>query len=110
MRLLSHLPPGTIPEPLLDAVHDYLIEEIRDYARGRRHDVERGAETPELAALLISKYGQGMAKALEVLGLDVPVLQETGQRARELDPQFLEHQNERWAARPAGLSKGQPTA
>ncbi|VWC40305.1 hypothetical protein BLA23254_06914 [Burkholderia lata] len=44
-----------------------LIDEIQNYAAGRRSDVARGAETPAFAALMVEKYGEGLAKAAHLL-------------------------------------------
>ena len=52
----------------------------------RQRDVQRGAETPELAGLIVDEYGRGLAKAI--------------------DPTVTENRQRRWAARPAGLQIG----
>ena len=36
---------------------ELLVREVQKHASGRSRDVERGAETPRLAALLLQKYG-----------------------------------------------------
>ena len=38
---------------------EHLVREVQRYASGRGRGVERGAETPRLAALLLQKYGLG---------------------------------------------------
>ena len=40
--------------------------DLESYAKSRMNDVARGAETPELAGLLVQKYGYGLAKALQL--------------------------------------------
>lgn len=45
-----------------------VIEEIRSYADSRKNDILRGAETPALAALMVEKFGEGMAKMLSGFG------------------------------------------
>jgi len=81
-----------------------LIEEFRGYAHSRKNDVARGAETPELAALLVEKYGHGMVKAAQLLDFDPGSLMgEVDRLVAEIDPEVLANRKERWAARPAGL-------
>jgi hypothetical protein len=84
-----------------------LINEIRSYADGRKSDVARGAETPALAALLVEKYGEGMAKTLHLLGQDdgdlVRVIDEL---VREIDLQYPKHRQYRFQGRPVALSIG----
>ncbi|MGH9159618.1 MAG: hypothetical protein ACRD2X_06490 [Vicinamibacteraceae bacterium] len=98
MNHLKELPPGTIWPHLLEAIERDVIEEIRLYAQGRARDVARGAETPELAALLVDKYCQGMAKALHIAGVDSAVRAEGERLVREIDPEFDAHRESRWAA------------
>ncbi|WP_263356648.1 hypothetical protein [Acidicapsa ligni] len=79
--------------------------EIRQYAEGRRKDVARGAETPELAALLVQKYGYGVLKGVRIaLGRAIShdVLDE---EVAKIDPDWREHMHQRWAARPAEVDK-----
>jgi hypothetical protein len=83
-----------------------LIEELQRYAGNRSHDVSRGAETPALAALMIEKFGEGLAKAayfLEVEGA-VELDREIDRLVRHIDPQYPKHLQYRFEARPAGLS------
>lgn len=104
MQILKDLPDGTIWPHLLDAIERAVVSEIRQYADGRRANIARGAETHELAALLIDKYGAGMAQALAIAGIESTVRAETDRLVRELDPEFERHQAARWAARPAGIA------
>lgn len=86
-----------------------LSEEIRSHAASRMNDVARGAETPELAALLVEKYGMGLAKAAALAAdvFDVPAPDLTAEVDRvvaEIDPDAQSHRAKRWAQRPAGLT------
>jgi hypothetical protein len=90
-----------------------LLRELKSYAVGRKKDVARGAETPELAALLLDKYAWGVASALKLL--EFPARNFTAEADRlvlEIDPDFAENRKKRWAARPASLSfaPAEPTA
>jgi hypothetical protein len=104
MQILKDLPSGTIWPHLLDAIERQVLAEIDGYASSRKNDVARGAETAELAALLVDKYGEGLAKALHIAGIDSKVQQVTDRLVREIDPEFVEHRKARWAATPAGLA------
>ncbi|RQY14864.1 hypothetical protein DF117_27425 [Burkholderia stagnalis] len=82
-----------------------LIEEIQSYADGRKSDVARGAETPALAALMVEKYGEGLATAVHLMGADNShLMRELDRLVREIDPQYPKHRQYRFEARPAGLS------
>lgn len=104
MSHLKDLPPGTIWPQLLEAIERDVIQDIRLYAQGRARDVARGAETPELAALLVDTYCRGMATALHIAGLDSTVRAEGDRLVREIDPEFEAHREARRAARPASLN------
>lgn len=87
----------------------HLLALIADYAAGRRQDVARGRETPELAALLVQKYGYGLCAAVKVLCDETPgvaqaILAAIDAAVAALDPAWAEHARQRWAARPAGLT------
>jgi hypothetical protein len=104
MNHLKELSPGTIHPHLLVAIERDVIADIRRYAQGHVKEVMRGAETPELAALLVDKYCEGMASALRIAGLD-SVVQAVGDRlVREIDPQFEAHLEARWTARSLSLN------
>ena len=103
MGVLKDLPPGTIWPQLLEAIERQVIGEIQGYAESRRNDVARGAETAELAALMVEKYGQGMARALHIAGLDSQLHRELDRLVRDIDPAYEQNKKARWAARPAGL-------
>lgn len=82
-----------------------LIDEIQNYADGRKSDVARGAETPALAALMVEKYGEALAKAVHLLGADNShMMREIDRLVREIDPEYQKHRLYRFEARPAGLS------
>jgi len=92
---------------------DKLLEELQSYAGSRRNDVVRGAETPELAALIVEKYAVGgmaaIKAAVEAFNVPMSVFDEYGRIADqiclEIDPKGAENRKARWAARPAGVSK-----
>lgn len=104
MQVLKDLPIGTIWPHLLEQIERGIIADIRSYADARRSDIDRGAETPELAALLVEKYGAGLARALLIVGIDSGVQATTDLLVRSIDPEFEAHRRARWAAKPAGLA------
>jgi hypothetical protein len=83
-----------------------LIEEIQRYAKNRANDVSRGTETPALAALMVEKFGEGMAKSARLLDVDdaSELDREIDRLVREIDPQYHKHLQCRFEARPAGLA------
>jgi len=103
MKILKELPQGTIWPHLLEAIDQQVRADIEAYAASRRNDVRRGAETAELAAVMVDKYGAGLAAALNIAGIDSSVQTVTDQLVREIDPEFEAHRSARWAARPASL-------
>jgi len=87
---------------------DSLALKVKDYANGRAKDVERGAETPRLAALLLQKYGLGVIDTVSLIfgtprAAD-PISHVLDIETAKIDPQWREHNRERWAGRPADLS------
>jgi hypothetical protein len=70
MQILKDLPPGTIWPHLLEAIEVNVLSDLRSYAQSKQNDVERGADTPDLAALLVDKYCEGLAVALRIAGID----------------------------------------
>jgi hypothetical protein len=104
MKVLKDLPPGTIWPHLLEAIERKVIAEMQLYAESRKKDVVRGAETPGLAAVLVEKYGEGMARALHIAGLDSQVQREVDRLVREIDPDFETTKKARWAAKKAALT------
>lgn len=83
---------------------DKLIEE----AEGRKNDVKRGAETPRLAALMLQKYAKGLTDAVSLFADSVRAADNIYKLAdlliAEIDPDWREHDKQRWNARPADLS------
>lgn len=88
-------------------VIDRLVQKVKDYASGRAQNVARGAETPRLAALLLQKYGSGVVDAVSVI-YDTPraadqIYQVLDEETAKIDPQWREHDQERWLGRPADV-------
>jgi hypothetical protein len=88
-----------------------LVRQVRQYAGGRAKDVERGAETPRLAALLVQKYGRGVADAAAVL-LGNPrsadaIFRVVDEETARIDPMWREHDRERWSWKPADVPQTQ---
>jgi hypothetical protein len=82
-----------------------LLRELRSYAEGRKKDVDRGAETPALAALLVEKYAWGLATAVKLLEFPAQnITAEADKLVAEIDPYFSENKRKRWAGRPAGIT------
>ncbi|WP_426197193.1 hypothetical protein [Massilia sp. DWR3-1-1] len=84
-----------------------LVEKVREYARGRHSNVERGAETPELAALLLQKYGTGIVDAVATIfgtprAAD-PISRVVDEETEHLDFDWRVHAQARWAGRPAEI-------
>jgi hypothetical protein len=104
MTHLKDLPQGTIWPHLLESIERDVLEDIRSYASSRQNDVARGAESSELAALLVDKYCDGVAKALLIVGIDSQVRSEGDRLVRQIDPEFDAHRKARWAAKPAALA------
>lgn len=104
MNHLKELPHGVIWPHLLDAIERDVIADIRSYAASRASDVARGAETPELAALLVEKYCDGLCRALHIAGIDSGARAVGDRLVREIDPDFEIHKQARWSARPAALA------
>lgn len=93
----------------MDPMQERALTELRRYAANRLKDVARGAETRELAGLLVEKYGYGLAKALAIaceLAGQVPpdLARDIEAVVLEVDPDAVEHRRNRWDAAPAGLS------
>jgi hypothetical protein len=104
MNILMDLPAGAVPADVLTSIAEHVVADVESYAAARRNDVARGAETVELAAVLVDKYGAGLAKALSIVGVDSSVQEATDCLVRSIDPDFEAHRAARWRARPAGIS------
>jgi len=89
-----------------------LMQQVKDYARGRAQDVERGAETPRLAALLVQKYGRGVVDACATIFANArtadPISKVVDEETVKIDPLWREHNSERWAGRPADVVAHSP--
>ncbi|MHB1707538.1 MAG: hypothetical protein ACYCSH_16085 [Acidithiobacillus sp.] len=88
-------------------VIERLVRQVKDYASGRAKDVARGAETPRLAALLVQKYGRGVADAVATI-FDTPraadpISKAVDEETAKIDPLWREHDRDRWAGRQADV-------
>lgn len=89
-----------------------LKADIRQYADHRISDVRRGAETPELAGLIVAKYGLGLSRALRAMGeSDASIWRQSSdfqsfvdQQVERIDPDWRETDRKRWASKPASLT------
>jgi hypothetical protein len=86
---------------------ELLTEKIREFATLRARDVARNAETARLAALLLDKYGTGIAEAVSAIfgsprAAD-PIIRILDQEKAKIDPSWRENAQARWAARPADV-------
>ncbi|WP_406625378.1 hypothetical protein [Acidovorax sp. SDU_ACID1] len=84
-----------------------LARQVKAYAEGRAKDVARGAETPRLAALLLQKYGRGVADAVATI-YDSPraadaINRMLDEETARIDPDWRGHDRERWGGRPADV-------
>ena len=104
MTNLKDLPTNTIWPHLQESIDRNLMNELIDYANYRKSEVERGAETPALAALLVEKYASGLAKASEIIGIDSSMPAEIHRIVLSIDPDFKQSSLQRWALRPASLT------
>ncbi|ONG73305.1 hypothetical protein BKK44_08300 [Bacillus cereus] len=85
-----------------------LVQKVKEYADGRSESVSRGAETPRLAALLLQKYGLGIADAIATI-YDTPraadpIFQILDEETMKIDPQWKEHNQVRWTSKPADIA------
>lgn len=96
----------------VDALVARVLWRLRAYVDGRISDVARGAETPRLAALLVQKYGLGLADAtaefLEGRSGAGEIAKATDEAVHRIDPDWREHARLRWGLRPADISASQP--
>ena len=82
--------------------------EIENYANARKRDIDRGAETPRLAALMVEKYALGIIKGLEIVAHSfdraIPQLPRTlDEVILEICPEFHAETKARYEAMPADL-------
>lgn len=92
-----------------DDVALYAMKHALDgYAAGRAADVTVGTETPELAALLVQKYGLGLVEATRRLH-SVPVAEqlavEVEKAVAAIDPRWKRNARLRRLMRPATIAK-----
>jgi hypothetical protein len=84
-----------------------LAREVKEFAAGRASDVERGAETPRLAAMLLQQYGRGVVAAVGVIyespRIADPIQTLLDEETAKIDPLWKEHARERWDGRPADV-------
>ncbi|WP_156894842.1 hypothetical protein [Janthinobacterium sp. 1_2014MBL_MicDiv] len=85
-----------------------LRSELYLYTESRKYEVARGAETPELPALLLQKYGYGLADSAIIVAslLECPkpdLVSDVDQLVTSIDPDWRAHQQRRFDARPAAL-------
>lgn len=90
---------------LLGAFQRQLMLIVRREAEGRTSDMQRGAETPAMAAALFEKFAWDLTTGASEIGLDCGAIQrEADALARQIDPDFDANKKARWAARPAAFS------
>lgn len=86
--------------------------ELTRFIQGRICDINQGTETPRLAVAFIQKYGRGMADALSsVYGTAVAgesIIKITEGKLSLIDPDWSEHNKDRFCARPADLKLTHP--
>jgi hypothetical protein len=91
----------------IDTVKHRFVQDIELEAKGRRSDVKRGAETPRLSALMLAKYGKGLAQGIALMYGSPSATNEiqslTDKLVSEIDPAWKEHDQQRWQSRPADL-------
>lgn len=97
-------PEGAIPQFIFDSVANNLAVEFRQEAASRRATVARGAETPELAATLLEKFGYALVKAAHIAGIPSDLMHEVDRTVQEIDPAFEAHRKARWASSPAAIT------
>lgn len=101
---LRDAPEGAIPQFIIDSVANNLAVEFRQEAASRRAAVARGAETPELAATLLEKFGYALDKAAYIAGIPSDLMREVDQTVNEIDPNFEANRKARWASLPAAIT------
>ncbi|MNW32191.1 hypothetical protein D3C74_91290 [compost metagenome] len=93
-----------------ESVIDKLVQKVISYAKSKAQDVDRGKESPRLAALLLQKYGVGVVDAAAVI-FDTPraadpIYRVLDEETVKIDPLWREHNKERWQSSPADLFFG----
>lgn len=81
-----------------------VIAKLNDYAQARSNDVARGLETPELAGVVVQKYGYGLCDAFwlvyETKGPG-PTYTDVDNAVASIDPHWRETQAKRWHSKAA---------
>ena len=54
-------------EVLIRVVVDRTVAELQQYAHLREKNIARGVDTPEFAAVLIGRYGEGATMVVRIL-------------------------------------------
>jgi hypothetical protein len=85
----------------------HFTQMVKRYAQDRAQNVERGLETPRLAALLVQKYGRGVVDAIIYVFDNAraadPVWRVLDAETAKIDPDWRAHDRDRWEGRPADL-------
>jgi len=79
--------------------NDVLIAVMTQFAERRKSGVDRGLESPELAALLVEKYAVGMVDAAWATNLDVDINELTvhvDKLCNSIDPQCKQNRKLRY--------------
>lgn len=91
-------------------IQNDITAKILKYAENRMDNINRGLETPRLAALLVEKYVLGCHEtlySLEEIGLKTisnEILKIGDSICNSIDPNFNENKKKRWATKPADLN------
>jgi len=98
-----------LPDHTIEHIRFVLERELKEYARCRQNDVDRGAETQDLSAVLLEKYGEGLTKSLrlifEAMDLREPELKVSlDELVQSIDPEWKSNKKKRWEARPASIN------
>lgn len=98
-----------IDDLVIARIKKALENSIGEYAKGREKDIARGAESEELAGLIIEKYGYGVNEAARILFeiMDLPridLVQVVDKTQELLDPNAKANRKLRWDARPATIT------
>jgi hypothetical protein len=93
-----------------EEISEKFILELEEYAQTRRNCVRDNQETPELAALLVEKYGYGLATAAKILELKQNLYVKIDELVEGIDQVAKATRKKRWDSRPAGLLFGKDAA
>jgi hypothetical protein len=107
MSYLKALSGGSIPEHVRQAIERDVTAYLSAYCGSRHNDVDRGAETAEVAGAFIAQYVAGMDRVLSLMGIDMDLVRVGDAMIARIDPDFEQHKHARWAARPCGFTMGQ---